>query len=354
MISVIGGGPAGCYTAYLLAKEGKEVSIFEKDSSIGKPVQCTGIVTSSINNIIKVKKSCIINKISKARIFSSKSFAEFKLKKSNLILDRGKFDKHLAEKAVKAGAKLYFGHKFIGNKGRKVVTSKKTFNSEIIIGADGPVSTVAKANNMFGKRKFWQGIQARVKLKNDNIVEFYPDIGTFAWVVPENREIARIGLLAEKNARGIFEKFKRKRIGKKKIIEYQGGIVPVYNPSQETQKNNIYLVGDAAGQVKATTGGGIIQGLTAAEALADSIINNKSYEKQWRKKLGMDLWLHLKMRRVMDRFSEKDWQYLVELCGKKSTKSVLGGYDRDYPSRFIIRLLLAEPRLLHFAKHLLL
>ena len=169
MISVIGGGPAGCHAAYLLAKAGKQVRIFEEHKSIGSPVQCTGIVTSSINNIVKIKKNCIINKISKAKIISGKSSAELKLKNSNLILDRQEFDQQIAEKAESAGAKLYLNHKYISNKGKKLVTNKKTFNTNTIIGADGPLSSVAKANNMFGKKKFWQGIQARVKLKNENI-----------------------------------------------------------------------------------------------------------------------------------------------------------------------------------------
>ena len=56
MISIIGAGPVGCYLAYLLSKQGKQVQIFEEDSKIGRPIQCTGIVTSSINKIIKVKK----------------------------------------------------------------------------------------------------------------------------------------------------------------------------------------------------------------------------------------------------------------------------------------------------------
>jgi len=363
MISVIGGGPAGCHAASLLAKAGKEVRIFEEHKSIGSPVQCTGIVTSSINNIIKIKKSCIINKISRAKIISGKNSAELKLKNSNLILDREKFDQHIAEKAKSAGAKLFLNHKYINNNKNKLVTNKKTFKTNkinTIIGADGPLSSVAKANNMFNKRKFWQGIQARVKLKNENIVEFYPNIGTFAWVVPENKDIVRIGLLAEKNTSQIFQKFLKTRIKnpKNKIIEHQGGIIPKYNPPQITQKiqkdnNNIYLVGDAAGQVKATTGGGIIQGLEAAEALTDSIINKKDYETEWKKKIGKDLWVHLKMRNIMDKFKNQDWQFLINLCRKESAKSVLEKHDRDYPSKFLIKMLFTEPRLLYFAKFLL-
>ena len=196
-------------------------------------------------------------------------------------------------------------------------------------------------------------------MKNDNAFEFYPYIKDFAWVVPENKEFARIGMLDRINKSGLKESFNRfleKKIGinpKSRIIEYQGGLVPVYNPSQQTQKGHVYLVGDAACQVKATTAGGIIQGLSAANCLADSIISCKSYEKEWRKVLGKDLWLHLKMRNIMDKFSENDWQYLIGLFRKKRNNDILNRYDRDYPSRFLLKMVLSEPRLLLFLKYVI-
>ena len=95
------------------------------------------------------------------------------------------------------------------------------------------------------------------------------------------------------------------------------------------QKNNVFLVGDAASQVKATTGGGIIQGLTAAKALADCITKNKNYEKQCKKFLAKDLWLHSLMRKTMNKFKCKDWNFLINLCNKKSNKQILEAFDRD-------------------------
>ena len=97
MISIVGGGPAGCYSAFLLAKAGKKVNIIEEHKQIGSPVQCTGIVTSSIKKIIPIKKNAILNKISRAKIFSKNNSVEIKLKNPNLVLDRQKLDQHLAE-----------------------------------------------------------------------------------------------------------------------------------------------------------------------------------------------------------------------------------------------------------------
>jgi len=104
--------------------------------------------------------------------------------------------------------------------------------------------------------------------------------------------------------------------------------------------------------VKATTGGGIIQGMIAARALADAIINKKNYNKEWKKAIGRDLLMHFKMRNIMNKFSAKDWDYLIELFNKEKLKKILASYDRDFPSRFLVRLALIEPRLLYFLKHI--
>ncbi len=361
MISVIGAGPAGSYAAYLLAKEGKDVCVFEEHADIGKPVQCTGIVTGSINSIIRLKKDIITNKISKAVIHSpDKSSVEFKLKDPNLIIDRQKFDSYLADMAISKGAKIFLRSRFVGlkkEKGRVVSIAVEQKNSIArikathLVGADGPHSAVARASGMYGKRKFWTGIQVRVRYKNDNEVEFFPHIGSFAWAVPEDENTARIGLLATRHAKEHFLRLlKEKGIGKKSMIEIQGGIVPYYNPSMMTENKNVFLIGDAATQVKATTGGGIIQGLTAAGCLKKALTKGESYEKLWKKELNKDLMLHLKMRNVMDSFSDKEWDYLVKIMSKERNRKVLEENDRDYPKRFLAKLIIQEPRFLYFAK----
>jgi len=358
MISIIGAGPSGCYTAYLLAKAGKDVQIFEEHKEIGSPIQCTGLVTPSINNILKLKKDLIINEIKKVKIFSKNNSLELNLKNKNLVLDRKKFDNHLADLAISQGTKIFLNYKFIENKKNLI---KIKFNNQkdsilktdYLIGADGPLSQVARSNNLFKKRKFLTGIQAIVKLKNENYIEFYPSIGTFAWVVPENKEICRIGVAYYQNPKEDFNRFlKLKKINNKNIIEKQGGLIPLYDPRLKTKKDNIYLVGDAASQVKATTGGGIIQGLKAAQSLADSILNKKNYEERWKKEIGKDLLVHLKMRNIMDKFKDKDWDSLIKLFKKDETKRIIESFDRDYPTKFIIKLILSEPKLLHFLKFL--
>lgn len=358
MIPIIGAGPSGSYAAYLLVKSGKDVSVIEEHKEIGKPVQCTGIVTHSINKIIKLKKDVIVNKVRDAVIYSpDRSHINIRMKKPNIIIDRHRFDRQISDMALDEGAKFFLSTKFSGLTKRGFIVrsdgNKREVACEKIVGADGPASSVAKSAGIFGKRNFWTGIQVRARYENSNEVEFYPYIGSFAWVVPENEKTARIGLLAEKNAKIYFKRFlKKKNVSEKKIISYQAGIVPYYNPSLNTQKGRVYLLGDAATQVKATTGGGIIQGLEAAGCLAESILYSGSYEKLWKKRLGKDLWMHLMMRKVMNTFSDRDWNNLTRIMSGEDAKKILETHDRDQISKFALKLILKEPKLLMFGKNI--
>lgn len=356
MISIVGAGPAGSYAAYLLAKNGQEVNIYEAQNKIGEPVQCTGIVTSSIAKYIQPHSSFLINTIKKTRIYSKNNMVEVKLN-DNLILNRAKFDQYLAKRAEKAGARVYKNHRFIDFKQGKMkfYGKKKAIKTDILIGADGPSSQVARSTGLWSNRSFFVGAQVQAKLKNDNVVEFYIGKGDFAWIVPESRSIARIGIIARDKPALHFKSFLDSKLGedhKDNIISTQGGLVPLYNPKQQTQKKNVFLVGDAATTAKATTAGGIIQGLIGAEALADSIEYNIDYEKEWRSRMGKDLYLSLLIRKMMDKFSIKDYNRLIRYTKNPRVIDLLEKYDRDYPSQLLFRLLLSEPRYAYFSKFL--
>lgn len=332
-MNIIGAGPAGSYTGYQLAKRGHDVIIYEEHKVIGEPFQCTGIVTSKIHDLVDVSDVCV-NKINAARIIAGGKAVEIPFSKPNLILDRCAFDQKLANMAYDAGAHILTEHHAVHTGQNQIsVKNLKTARTlsrthDFLVGADGPLSMTAKQNRMWCNRQMWQGVQARAKLSNDNAIEFFPDIGTFAWIVPEDRQTVRIGLLAEKGGKPIFDAF-CKKAGVKKIISMQGGLVPKYDPHVVASNGNIRLVGDAALQVKATTGGGIIQGLIASEALAIGIDNNRDYERLWRKKIGRELWLHLKMRNAMDKFTRKDWEDLIRVFQTERNRSILSNHDRD-------------------------
>ncbi len=355
MISIIGAGPVGCYLAYLLVKKGKKVNIFEDHSEIGKPVQCTGIVTSSIGDLIKIKKSFVVNEINKVKVISpSNKTLNFKLKRKNYIIDREKFDKYICKKAIQEGANLYLNHRFVDFKNNKIILEgRKPKKTNILVGADGPISRVAKVSGLLKNRKFVIGLQARIKSNyTKDTVEFYLEKGYFGWIVPESDKIARIGVVAKRNVKEKFENF-LKRINKtNNVIDYQSGLIPIYNPLAKTKKDNIYIIGDAAGMVKPTTYGGIVQGLMAAQELSKAILKNRNYESLWKKRIGKELNYGLLIRRVMDKFSNKDYDEMFALLTDKSVKKIIETFDRDYPSKIIFKLLLKQPKLLKYIRKL--
>jgi len=193
-----------------------------------------------------------------------------------------------------------------------------------------------------------------LKEDNNNIVEFYPLKQGIAWVVPENKKMVRVGIAVKENISNNYNHFIIKRFGKdyrNRIESQQAGLIPIYNPNLTTQKQNIFLVGDAATQVKATTLGGIVPGLMASKALTKSIKNYGSYERNWKKAIGKELWLHLTIRKVLDGFSKKDYNKLINICKNKKIKNLLKKYDRDFPSKFLLKMVLTEPRMIYFGKY---
>ena len=322
-ISIVGAGPAGGFSAYLLAKAGQDGQGFEEHATGGEPVACTGVITGNVMaRRLQVPEELVINRIAKARIFSpSGSHIEVRLK-NDIIIDRAGFDRHIAAMAKDAGAKLFLNHRFEGlehNKGRIIAAVKdKTkgatlkIETDYLVGADGPVSTVAKAAGLYGKRAFYTGIQITIPVANDNVIDFHPSEDGIAWLVPENEEIVRVGVAANKEANAYFRKFITSVAGdgyEKKITGWQAGPIPVYDPKLKsaTKDGKILLAGDAATMVKAPTLGGINQSLMAAEAAAESINNGTNYEKAWKKLMGRDLYISLMMRKAMERFGNKDY-----------------------------------------------
>ncbi len=350
MIAIIGAGPSGSYLASMLSKNGKEVFLVEEHPEVGNPIQCTGILSSSSNSLnIKIPEKLIVNRIKRVELISQNNSKIFKLQEPDLILNRGEFDRHLAEEAVFNGAKLLLQHRFIDYKNNKISLRNKgemiNYEVEALVGADGPMSQVAKSSNLYGERKFWIARQCRAKFKSEKDLfkvyfdkEISPDF--FGWVVPENEEVARIGIGSVSNSEVYFKKFLEK-LKIKEIIDYQAGLIPIYDNKPKRCNGNVFLIGDAALQVKALSGGGIIKGMLAAEELNKAILNNLDYEKLWRKKIGKDLLISLKIRNFLNKFSNKDYDKLIE----SFNENALTSFNREFPKKSLAKVIFKNVKL---------
>ena len=356
-ISIVGAGPSGSYAGFLLAKAGHDVTIYEDHDKIGEPVACTGIVTKALFELIEYSKEYVINELDGVDVISPKN-EKLHIPLKEYVLCRKKFDNCLANKAESAGAKILLGHRYVERNGNELLfrvkgqTIKK--ETDILISADGPLSKVAETSGLGKNREFYVGQQATIKAKFNPKVftTWFGSIapGFFAWSVPESAELSRIGLATTsgKNCAQCFQRLMKMSGGK--IVARQAAPIPLYDHKRKVQKNNTYLIGDAAGFVKDTTGGGIITGMLSAKAAAESIIHRTSYEKNL-KPLRKELWLHSKLRRMLNRFSDKDYSRLIRWMSNPRIKRILYTHPREYPSRFLVKLIIAEPRLAYFCKY---
>jgi flavin-dependent dehydrogenase len=151
-----------------------------------------------------------------------------------------------------------------------------------------------------------------------------------------------VGLCARQNAKRHLDSFVGKlkasgRIRDDRKISEVYGIIPVYKPSIKTQYDRIVTVGDAAGQVKASTGGGIIFGGLAAETACSG-----NYEREWRSRIGDELKLHLMLHKFLARLKPKSIDRLLRLVGRYHADLERGG-DMDYASK-TFRSLLLDPK----------
>ncbi|MFH1590884.1 MAG: NAD(P)/FAD-dependent oxidoreductase [archaeon] len=359
MISVVGGGPAGLFSAALLARQGRNIVLYEEHKTIGQPIQCTGILTRDIDTLIRLKPQTIANRIKRIRVVSpSGKDVIIRLKRPEYITYRDRLDQQIADIAEKEGVTIKTGHRLV-----KATNTAVTMRhdgrttrtpTDMIIGADGPLSAVARLRGMVRGKKHFIGQQYVVK------GDFDPDTytaylgrdipGFFGWLVPENEERARIGIAASKDASAIMARFCRRALGegyKKQIKECQAGVIPLYDPKATIQQGRTFLVGDAATQAKATTGGGIIPGLKAARALSRSIKKGTPYRTEL---IGLDrqLTAHLFLRRMLDRFSDADFDHLTRLTKSRRVQDVLRKTSRDRAASLLTQLPLAQPGYLRF------
>jgi geranylgeranyl reductase len=300
-ILIIGGGPAGATAARLLAKK-FDVTLIQ-DKNWDKP--CGGGVKSKIFDEMGIPKSLIKHKLDYIYMNYKNEKIEIDLKGENLsIVLREEFDKTLRDLAVKNGAKLYYG-KFKKFKEKKAIIEinkeKFLFEYDILIAADGVNSTVRKALNL---PPILKTITHYAKInKQIETCEFYFDeeLGGkyYAWAFPHLNK-THIGSV-DRSSFNNFCKYLNVN------VKAKGYFIPTWQEGITIQKNNIYFVGDAAGQVMPMTFEGIYYAIKSAEILANSIINNLDYEKEWNKRFLKEF----KFMKFIEKINQTKLRYLM-------------------------------------------
>lgn len=360
-VAVVGASSAGLFTACLLAREGVPVRVFEQSDSLA-PVDRTLIVTRRMKDLLGDGASnCIVNEIRRFELFTDGRAATISLNQPDLIIERSKLIRSLARQAQMLGASLALGRQFHGmsaghdgialefeNAGTK---TSENYAANTVVGGDGAVSRIAESAG-WRKPKTVPLVQAIVPLPKDMSpdtvrVWFVPsDTPYFYWLIPESAERGALGLIGETGAeaRGHLEKFLIKR--KLEPLAFQGARIPVYTRWVPVRKKlgngQVFLVGDAAAQVKVSTVGGIVTGLRGALGVAQAILRGGSSREL--RQLRRELDLHLLVRRAMHHFQQDDYSRLVDSLNAPARRS-LSLYSRDEALKVLWRVCLSQPRL---------
>ena len=360
-IAVIGGSAAGLFASLLLARQGLSVRVLERIETL-EPEARTLIVTHRMRALLgRAAEDSVLNEIRRFELFTDGRAATIALNHPDLIIERRTLIQGLAAQAQQAGAKLELGRRFQGlhPNGRGLVVeaersedgAREELHADTVIGGDGAASRVARAAG-WSPLKTVPLVQAIVRLPKDmppdtTRVWFVPDdTPYFYWLIPESRERGALGIIGEDGAdtRRCLERFLEKR--KLDPIEFQGARIPVYNrwvPVQrQVGQSSVYLVGDAAAQVKVSTVGGTVTGFRGAIGVVESILGGHSPELR---SLRRELDLHLLLRRSLHHFEQSDYSRLVDLLNDPAKRS-LGEYSRDEAWKILWRVCLSQPRLL--------
>lgn len=361
-VSVVGGSAAGLFTASLLARQGVPVRVFERIEMLDH-AERTLIVTSHMRNLLgRAAESCVLNEIRRFELFTDGRAATIPLKSPDLIIERRALIQGLAEQARNAGATIELGRRFhsLQPNARGLILevertsdgAREEVHTDTVVGGDGVLSRVARAAG-WAPLDTVPLVQAIVPLPKDMApdtarVWFVPqDTPYFYWLVPESPDRGALGIIGEFGAetRVHLERFLEKK--NLEPIEFQGARIPVYTRwvpvRRQMGKGAVYLVGDAAGQVKVTTVGGIVTGLRGALGVAQAILNGGSSREL--QSLRRELDLHLLLRRSMHDFQQADYSRLVDLLNDPAKHS-LAEYSRDEAWKILWRVCLRQPRLL--------
>ncbi len=330
---VIGGGPIGSRVAFKLAEMGHTVHVVEKNESIGQKPCCTGIISQECVTAFSIPPEVIRKQTDCARIFSpSGEYLRICRPETQVcIVDRPAFDRALADKARSAGAEYHLATRAqnVTFDRHQVIVEVENKNSlprleaKAVVIAAGFGSPLVTKIGMGRPGYFALGAQTEVETKGIEEIEVYLGQklapGFFGWLVPFSPGKGLAGLLTHHNPGLKLEDLISRLSAQGKIISgehlIKTGGIPL-KPLARTFDNRLLIVGDAAGQVKPTTGGGLYFGLICADIVADTLHNalqtddlsarNLSpYEKNWQKKLGRELRVEYYVRRFYEHLSDK-------------------------------------------------
>jgi digeranylgeranylglycerophospholipid reductase len=379
-VIVVGGGPVGSFLALKLGKLGTAVTVFEEHTAIGSPSHCAGHLSiRSLRNlgIYPLPKKIVENTYSQANFYSPSgfSFSVHLAKPVTCSVNREAFDKYIAKQAEAAGARYRLNSRIqsllIEDGIVKGVTVQREIETEsiatkIVIDAEGISSRLLRQTGLAGLNgeKLVYAVEAEVEnVKNVelNAVEVFMGKayapGFYAWLMPRIDGTAKVGLATKMgNPKAFLQKLMRKhpvasrQLSKAKITRATFHPITLGGPIPRAWSSGFLAVGDVASQVKPTTGGGVIFGLTCAGIAAEvaheamrkkdvSAAFLQVYQKRCNERLGFDFNVMLRLRRFLDSISDEKLDEVLRYCKRIGLNKAFENVDEiDFQGKLLLKI----------------
>jgi digeranylgeranylglycerophospholipid reductase len=367
---IVGGGPAGLFAARELARRGFSVVLFEEHERVGDPVHCTGVLGTESFDEFDVPRTSILNALETVRMTAPGGISVAYSPRSveAVVIDRRAFDENLADQARGAGAELHPSTRVtslaVENGAVRALAGDAGVRARIAILACGASYGFQRRLGLGMPQAYLQTAQRELKAATPGDVELHFGStvapGGFAWAVPVVRPggaYVRVGVMATTDAPLWYERMLARLAPRWGIAE--AGDVPrqkmlPLGTIERTFDDRLLVVGDAAGLVKPTTGGGIyyslISAAIAADVAADGLNANRldaadlsEYETRWRSRIGSELAAQASLRRVSERLTDDEIDALFDLARTEGVMPLVRKTAQFNQHRHLIKALFKHP-----------
>ncbi len=352
-VVIAGASVAGLFCAREVAKAGHTVLVLEEDFEVGTPEHCGGLVSASGLQDLGIIPSTktLESPIRNARLTSPGGIVlDVDSKKQNIIaVNRRELDKQIAYQAQKNGAEIKVKTTLKEFRPHQAVTNAGIFDCKILVDARG-ISSIVQRDRTGTLQSAQYEIYADWIQKGSVEVNFdsqkYP--GFFSWIIPAADGIGKVGVAGRGiNAVSTIEKFLESK-GKHSTIRKVFAPIWVNGPISEFVMDDTVIVGDAAGQAKPTTAGGIyscgVGGILAGRAISDFLSTNKkddlsSYQKLWLSKFGKEFQKQLFARKMLERLDNSTIDKIFSMVTPEMISDISNNDDFDFHTSAIIKIL---------------
>ena len=380
-VAIVGGGPCGSFTALELSKSGVKAEVFEEHSEIGVPCHCSGHL--SIKSLKNLGLYPLPEKITENFFYGANFYSPRGTKFSvrfpspvTCTVNRASFDNYIAEMAKAAGVKyhlnshvesLHIENGFVRGVNVRQNETEKKLAAKIVVDAEGTPSRILRQAGLIplNRDKLVYAVQAEVedvKETEDGILEVFLGKayapGFFAWLIPKRHGRARVGLAAKTgNPKELLHQLMFKhpkasnQLRRARVLRTVFHPITLGGPIPKTYSHGFLAVGDVASQVKPTTGGGVILGMTcakvAAEVAYEALQRNgpsseflRLYQERCRKIMGFDVNVMRRIRFMLDGISDEKLDQVFRLCTKLDLAGTLQKIEEiDFQGRALLRTL---------------